>query len=146
MTADDVVASFRHHMGKDSKSAAKSLLDAVADIKADGDETVIFTLNGGNADFPYIASDYHIPIMPAKDDGTVDWQSGIRTGPFMPRQVRAGRSRNAQAQSQLLQDDKPYFDEVECLAHHRCRGAHQRPELRRGALHRIAAISRRSTC
>ncbi|HLB78866.1 MAG TPA: ABC transporter substrate-binding protein, partial [Dongiaceae bacterium] len=62
VTASDVVASFRHHMGADSKSAAKSLLEAVADIKADGPGTVIFTLSGASADFPYIASDYHIPV------------------------------------------------------------------------------------
>src|SRR4051794_30343710 len=82
VTPADVIASFRHHMGKDSKSAAKSYVEAIADIKADGDK-VVFKLSGGNADFPYIASDYHIPIMPAKDDGTVDWQSGVRTGPYV---------------------------------------------------------------
>ena len=84
-------------MGKDSKSAAKSYVDAIADIKADGDK-VVFKLSGGNADFPYIASDYHIPIMPAKDDGTVDWQSGIRTGPYVLEKfepgVRATMKRN----------------------------------------------------
>ena len=80
VTADDVVASYRHHMGPDSKSAAKSILTAVTDIKADGDN-VIFTLNAGNADFPFLASDYHTPIMPTVD-GKADWQSGIRTGPF----------------------------------------------------------------
>jgi peptide/nickel transport system substrate-binding protein len=36
VTPTDVVESFRHHMGKDTRSAAKSLLAAVADIKADG--------------------------------------------------------------------------------------------------------------
>jgi hypothetical protein len=41
---------------------------AGSDIKADGKDTVVFTLEGGNADFAYIASDYHLPIMPAKDD------------------------------------------------------------------------------
>ena len=78
---DDVIASYRHHMGKDSKSAVKSVLAAIADIKADGDN-VVFTLSGGNADFPYIASDYHIPIMPANADGSADWKSNVRTGPF----------------------------------------------------------------
>ena len=34
-------------------------------------------LKGGDAGFPYIISDYHIPIMPTKD-GKTDWQSGIR--------------------------------------------------------------------
>jgi peptide/nickel transport system substrate-binding protein len=43
---------------------------------------VVFSLRA-NADFPYICSDYHIPIMPAKPDGTADWQSGVRTGPFV---------------------------------------------------------------
>ena len=37
-------------MGADSKSAAKSLLEAVTDIKTDGKETVIFNLSGANAD------------------------------------------------------------------------------------------------
>ena len=45
-------------------------------------ETVIFELSGGNADFPYTVSDYHMPIMPKNDDGSVDWQSGIRTGAY----------------------------------------------------------------
>ena len=60
LTPDDVIASYHHHMGPNSKSAAKSLLKAVTDIKADGPNTVIFTLSGGNADFPYLTSDYHM--------------------------------------------------------------------------------------
>jgi len=80
VTAEDVVTSYRHHMGPDSKSAAKSILAAITDLKADGDN-VIFTLNAGNADFPFLASDYHTPVMPTVD-GKSDWQSGIKTGPF----------------------------------------------------------------
>ena len=57
----------------------------MSDIKADGKDTVIFTLKGGNADFPYVTSEYHLTIMPAKDDGTADWQSNIRTGAFVCR-------------------------------------------------------------
>ena len=41
VTADDVVASYRHHMGEDSKSAAKSILTAITDLKADGNEIAI---------------------------------------------------------------------------------------------------------
>src|SRR4029077_4190048 len=72
VTSTDVLESFRWHMGKDSKSSAKSLLTDVTDIKTDGPETTIFTLSNGSADFLYIASDFHIPIMPAKDGGGVD--------------------------------------------------------------------------
>jgi peptide/nickel transport system substrate-binding protein len=56
-------------MGESSKSAVKSLLEPITAISADGPETVIFTLNAGSADFPYLVSDYHLPIMPAKDGG-----------------------------------------------------------------------------
>ena len=82
VTADDVIASLQHHLGENSKSAAKSLLKEVATMKADGPNTVVFELTGGNADFPYTVSDYHMPIMPKNPDGTVDWQSGIRTGAY----------------------------------------------------------------
>src|SRR5215472_11860893 len=114
VTSTDVVESFRWHMGKDSKSAAKSLLQDVTDIKADGPETTVFTLKSGSADFPYIASDYHIPIMPAKDGGGVDWQSGIRTGPYVLEKfepgVRATMKRNPNYYG------KTYFDDVEILS------------------------------
>ena len=83
LTPQDIIASYRHHMTADSKSAVKSVLAAVSDIKADGKNKVIFTLSGPNADFPYIVSDYHLPIMPAKPDGNADWESGVRTGPFI---------------------------------------------------------------
>ena len=50
-------------------------LTEVTEIKGDGDK-VIFTLGAGNADFPFVASDDHTPIMPA-EDGKADWQSGV---------------------------------------------------------------------
>jgi len=115
LTPADVIASYRHHMGADSKSAAKSLLEQVDDIVADGKDKVIFKLKGANADFPYICSDYHIPIMPAKDDGTADWQSGVRTGPFVfgswEPGVRAKLTRNPN----YHKTGRPYFDDIECL-------------------------------
>src|SRR5687767_10565499 len=43
--AADVVSSINHHRGEESKSAAKSLLESLSDVKADGKDTVIFTLN-----------------------------------------------------------------------------------------------------
>lgn len=109
VTPDDVIASYRHHMGEDSKSAAKSILSAVTDIKGDGDN-VIFTLNGGNADFPFLASDYHTPIMPAKD-GKADWQSGIRTGPFKLVKFEPGVSAKLVRNENYYKD--VWFDEFE---------------------------------
>ncbi len=95
--ADDVVASINHHRGEDSKSAAKSILDAVTDVRADGKDIVVVTLSGGNADLPFLMTDYHIVILPAKD-GKLDWESGVGTGSyildsFVPG-VRATAKRN----------------------------------------------------
>ena len=52
MTSEDVIASLNHHRGEDSKSAAKSNVDPIAELKADGDHTVVFELANPNADFP----------------------------------------------------------------------------------------------
>ena len=116
VTPADVVASYRHHMGEASKSAAKSLLKPVTDIKADGPETVIVTLDSGNADFPYVASDYHLAIMPATDSGAVDWQSAVRTGAFVLEKFEPGVSAKLKRNPNYHKSGKPYFDQVEFLA------------------------------
>jgi peptide/nickel transport system substrate-binding protein len=116
VTSGDVVASYRHHMGEASKSAAKSLLKPVTDIKADGPETVIVTLDSGNADFPYVASDYHLAIMPATDSGAVDWQSAVRTGAFVLEKFEPGVSAKLKRNPNYHKTGKPYFDQVEFLA------------------------------
>jgi len=114
-TADDVIASFRYHMGKDSKSAVKSVLAAITDVKADDKQTVIFKLSGGNADFPYIASDYHIPILPAVD-GVADWKSGNRTGPFVFQSYEPGVRAKLKRFANYHKPGKPYFDDVEFIS------------------------------
>ncbi|MFO1091270.1 MAG: ABC transporter substrate-binding protein [Hyphomicrobiales bacterium] len=109
----DVVASMRHHMGEKSKSAAKSILADVIDITPDGD-VVKFTLSNGNLDFPFLVSDWHLPIMPANSDGSADWSSGIRTGPYALESfepgVRARFKRNARYYRPT------WFEEVEILS------------------------------
>lgn len=82
VTAEDVIASMNHHRGDDTQSAAKALLASVTDITADGDHAVVFTLAAGNADLPWLMTDYHLPIVPANADGTANWQSGDGSGPY----------------------------------------------------------------
>jgi peptide/nickel transport system substrate-binding protein len=116
LTPEDVIASYRHHMGPNSKSAVKSVLAAIKDIKADGPNTVIFTLDGGNADFPYLTSDYHIPIMPANADGTADWQSNVRTGPFSFVSWEPGVRAKLKRFANYHEEGRPYFDDIEFLS------------------------------
>jgi peptide/nickel transport system substrate-binding protein len=82
LDSTDVLESINHHRGEDTKSAAKGIIASIADVKTDGPDTVVFTLSGGSADFPYLMSDYHLSICPAKAEGGVDWQSGVGTGGF----------------------------------------------------------------
>src|SRR5205807_4290814 len=75
LTADDVVATVNYHTAKDSKSPAKDLLSGITAIKADGADTVVIDLKSGNADFPYLMTDYHLSIYPAAD-GKIAWDKG----------------------------------------------------------------------
>ena len=113
LTADDVVASINHHRGEESKSAAKSLLTPVVDIKADGKDVVVMTLGSGNADFPYIAADYHLPIMPSKD-GKANWQDGIGLGPYKKTAFDPGVRGAAKRFENFY--GQANFDEVEILS------------------------------
>ena len=74
LDAEDVVASINHHRGDDTKSAAKSILSIIKDVKTDGKDKVVFELNSGSADFPYVVSDYHLPIMPAMSSSSIAWR------------------------------------------------------------------------
>jgi peptide/nickel transport system substrate-binding protein len=114
MDADDVVASINHHRGEDSASAAKSILDAVEDIKADGKDTVVVTLSGGNADLPFLMSDYHLLIMPAKE-GKVDWQSGVGTGGYSLTSFEPGVRATAKRNPNYWKPGRANFDEIEII-------------------------------
>lgn len=78
LTPGDVIASINAHRGDDSRSAAKSLFLAVKDVRAESN-VVVFELEGGNSDFPYLLTDYHVPIVPSVD-GAADLLSPIGTG------------------------------------------------------------------
>lgn len=80
--AADVIASLNHHRGDSTTSAAKALLTDVTDISAAGDHAVTIKLARGNADLPWLMTDYHLAICPANADGTIDWKSGDGCGPY----------------------------------------------------------------
>ncbi|MGE4247506.1 MAG: ABC transporter substrate-binding protein [Parvibaculaceae bacterium] len=111
--AADVVASFEHHRGEGSNSAAKPLLADLAEIKADGKEIVVFQLKSGNADFPFVVYDFHLPIMPAVD-GKADWQSGEGTGPYSKTSYEPGVKFAGKRFANY--HGTTYFDEIEVLS------------------------------
>ncbi len=113
LDANDVAASLNHHLGEDSTSAAKGILNGVESVKADGKNNVVVKLTGGDADFPYILSDYHILMCPANDDGTIDWQSGIGTGSYAISEHEPGVRTLSTRNPNYWKENSAYFDEVE---------------------------------
>ncbi|MEM8787465.1 MAG: ABC transporter substrate-binding protein [Pseudomonadota bacterium] len=113
VTANDVIASMNYHRGEESTSAAKALLAGVTDIRDNGD-SITFVLESGNADLPWLMTDYHLAVVPANPDGTADWQSGIGSGPYRIVELDFGTG------ARLVRHDGwhgegAYFDEIEML-------------------------------
>ncbi|MGE0004234.1 MAG: ABC transporter substrate-binding protein [Parvibaculaceae bacterium] len=111
--AADAVASLNHHRGEASKSGAKALLKPVADIKADGKDTVVITLDSGNADFAYILSNYNLTMFPSAD-GKIDWSKGVGLGPYVLEDFQPGVKAKARRFGNYF--GRTWFDEVEVLS------------------------------
>lgn len=116
LTADDVVATFNHHRGEESKSAAKGLLTAISDIRKDGDDKVVFELSGGNADFPVIVSDYHLMILPSKDGAIEDPNTMVGTGGFTLDTFEAGVRAAFTRNPNYYKEGRAHFDEIEIIS------------------------------
>lgn len=112
----DVIASINHHRGEKSTSLAKSIFSQIADVGADGKNAVKITLEAGNADLAVLLSDYHVGIMPANADGTVDWKSGVGTGGYKLEKFEAGVSASATRFSNYWKTGRAHVDAVELLA------------------------------
>ena len=111
MDADDVVWSIRGHMGEDSTSPAKPIVSQIKEVKADGKNTVVFELEGGNADFPVLMTDYHLTVMPIESDTML----GVGTGPFSMVSYEPGVRMLGKRNPNYFWEGMPYFDEIEHL-------------------------------
>lgn len=88
LDADDVIYSINLHRGE-TKSPAKGILEPIKELTKTSPNQIKVVLSAGNADLPFIFSDYHMIIVPAgttdfsKADGTgaftlAEWQPGVR--------------------------------------------------------------------
>ena len=114
LDAEDVAYTINHHRGKDSKSAAKSIVAPIKDITIDGKHTISFTLEQGNADFPFILSDYHLPIFPSGTKGA-EFDKGIGTGGYVLQEWEPGYRAFAKRNPNYWKEGRAHFDEVETL-------------------------------
>ena len=115
--AHDVVASWNYHTAEGSNSSFKPQAAIVERVEADGDHTVIFTLRSPSADFAYLTSDYHVPVMPSRDGEPLDDTAG-GAGPYILENFEAGVSSKLTRNPNHWNDAVGHFDSVELLVIH----------------------------
>ena len=64
--ADDVMESLNMHVAEGAKSAAKPIVSAITEMNKISDHELSLTLAAGNADFPFLLSDYHILYLSSR--------------------------------------------------------------------------------
>jgi peptide/nickel transport system substrate-binding protein len=112
LNVDDVLYSMNWHTREESTSAAKSLLESVASIAADGDR-ITFELTAGSADFPYVLADKHLHIVP---DGTTDFSDGMGTGGYQLVSFEPGVRAHLKRNPNYWKEGRAHFNEVELLS------------------------------
>ena len=114
LNADDVIATINHHRGESSTSAVTSLFQTVTEIVRNNDYSITCKLDQGNADFPWLFTDYHTAVCPANPDGTIDWQSGDGSGPYGLNHNEFGVSHSLVRHEDWHGiDNGAYFDAIE---------------------------------
>jgi len=114
LNADDVIATMNHHRGEDSKSVMNSIANQIEDLTTDGDHRVVFRLQQGNADFPFLLSATQFGIMPASD-GKIDPLAGIGTGAYAIKSFEPGVRIEYTRNPNFFKPDRAYFDTAEAL-------------------------------
>lgn len=112
MTVEDVVATFKRHSDENSKSGALGIMQGISDIKADG-QNVVFTLSTGNADLPYLLSDYHLVIQPK--GGVDNPNAAIGTGTYKVVSAEPGVRYAFEKNPNDWDANRGYYDGVEIL-------------------------------
>lgn len=114
--ADDVLESIALHTAEGSKSAAQPIVEPIVEMKKLSDHQVQFTLAAGNADFPFLLTDYHLLMYPAGQIEEAIAQ-GIGTGMYRVVSFDPGvRFVGARVDSHYKDGQAGWFDEVEIIA------------------------------
>lgn len=113
MTADDVVYSLNLHRGADTVSEAKSLLEAITDIKATAPDEVRVSLNAPNSGFPALMALINLLIVPAEDK---DFGKGIGTGGYVLESFEPGVRSLVKRFPNYWKEGRAHFEAVEIHA------------------------------
>lgn len=111
LDADDILYSISLHTGE-TKSPAKGLLKQIKEVKKLSPTQIQFTLDGGNADFPSVLSDYHLVIVP---NGFTDWSKPDGTGAFTLEKFEPGVRIAFKAKGGYWKTGRGHFEAMEIL-------------------------------
>ena len=111
LDADDIIYSINLHRGKSASPAASQLAPINAITKLSANQIRI-QLSSGNADLPFILSDYHLLAVP---NGFTDWNNPIGTGAFVLEHYEAGVRCIVKKMRPYWKADRGNVDSVETL-------------------------------
>jgi peptide/nickel transport system substrate-binding protein len=93
VTAQDVVWTFDQILSPTSQSPAASSFDGVLkSVKAEGTDTVVFTLDAPYSDFPYLLTGANTDILPTGDDYSNWINDPVGAGQFILEKYTPGES------------------------------------------------------
>jgi peptide/nickel transport system substrate-binding protein len=115
-TADDAVASLRRHTRPGARTPAAPLLADVIEIRRLSADSLKITLAAPNVDFPFLLSDPHLLMLPARE-GRAALSAGVGTGLYRLDLFEPGRRLLADRVPGHWKDgDAGWFDSVELLS------------------------------
>ena len=107
--ADDAIYSLNLHRG-DTKSGAAGPMKIISDIKKLNQNQIQITLASGDADLPYVLSDYHLVMVP---NGHNDWSKLIGTGAMTLEAFDPGVRAKLKRQANFWKKDRGWLDGME---------------------------------
>lgn len=114
LAVDDIIASIDYHRGEGSKSAVNGLANQIEEMKADGSDTLVIKLKGGNADYSYLLSAPQFGILPVQG-GSFDPVSGIGTGAYTLEDWRPGSGAKFKRNLSYFKPDSAHFETAEMI-------------------------------
>jgi peptide/nickel transport system substrate-binding protein len=111
LDADDVIYSINLHLGE-TKSPAKSLLKQIQEMKKLSPNQVQITLSSGNADLPFVLTDYHLLVVP---NGFTDWAKPDGTGAYALEKFEPGVRMVLKKKGDFWKPGRGNFDFVEIV-------------------------------
>ncbi|WP_227318335.1 ABC transporter substrate-binding protein [Cedecea davisae] len=112
LSVEDILYSINLHRGDQSRSAIKTQLASIKELKKSGDNEISIVLDGGNADLPFLLADYHLVVVP---DGFTDWKHPIGTGGFVFDQYQPGVRSFFKRNPNYWKPNRAFVDAVEVL-------------------------------